>query len=162
MKSVVLALVVVLGVSLLFVGCGKSEAFKKLESELNTQVMKLHDEQMKGVDELKALVPQIDAAIAGHEEMAKKYAKKMGDHNTSDLVAAKEKIASVQTQMDAWMKGFKKYDVEAKHEDVMKQLNTYKEDLTNLGQNVSETMTAAKTALDNHAQFAASLLPKKK
>ena len=90
---------------------------------------------------------------------AKKFAKKMGDHNVNDLVAAKEKIGTIQTQMDAWMKGFKKYDEKAKHEDVMKQLNGYKDDLTAMGQNITETMTAAKTALEGQAKFATSLLP---
>ena len=83
----------------------------------------------------------------------------MGDHNVNDLVAAKEKIGAIQTQMEAWMKGLKKYDEKAKHEDVMKQLNGYKDDLTTMGQNITETMTAAKAALDSHAQFATSLLP---
>lgn len=159
MKQAMYALVLLLTVGLVLAGCGKSEALKKMESELNSQVMKLHDEQMKSADGLKDVVGQIDAAIANHEGLAKKFQKKMGDHNVNDLVAAKEKIASVQSQMETWMKGFKKYDEEAKHEDVMKQLTTYKDELTAMGQSINETMTAAKSALDSHAAFAASLLP---
>jgi hypothetical protein len=159
MKSAVMSVVVVLSISLLLIGCGKSEAFKKMESELNAQVMKLHEDQMKSVDELKGVVSQIDAAIANNDELAKKFAKKMGDHNVNDLVAAKEKIGTLGTQMEAWMKGFKKYDEKAKHEDVMKQLSGYKDELTTMGQNITETATAAKAALESQAAFATSLLP---
>ena len=78
MKYTILSVVAILGISLLLVGCGKSEAFKKMETELNGQVMKMHEGQMQAVDEMKGLVTQIDAAIANNGELAKKFAEEDG------------------------------------------------------------------------------------
>ena len=162
MKYAISTLLVILVLALTVAGCGKSDAFKKMEAELNAQVMKMHEAQMNAVGSMKDLASQIDATVASHEELGKKYAKQMAGHSTDDLIAAKEKLMTVQTEMDVWMKGFKKYDEKAKHEDVMAQLNKHKDELTAMQKNIDEAMTAAKTAVDSHTQFAADLVAKAK
>jgi hypothetical protein len=124
--------------------------------------MKMHDGQMASLAGIKDLVAKIDETVANHEALAQKYAKHVAGHNADDLTAAKEKLLAVQSQMDTWMQGFKKYDEEAKHEEVMAQLTKYKDELTGMQGTIDEAMSAAKTALDSHAQFAADLMAKVK
>lgn len=162
MKVAVSAVAVLLMLGLVVAGCGKSEALKKMEAELNAQVMKMHEDQMNTMGSLKDFAAQIDAAVANHDELTKKFAKQMEGHTTDDLVAAKEKLLTIETEMDGWMKGFTKYDEQAKHEDVMAQLNKYKDELTSMQTKIDEGMSAAKTALEGHAQFAADLAAKAK
>ena len=78
MKYTILSVAAILGISLLLVGCGKSEVSKKLETELNGQVMKMHDEQMTAVEGMNALVKDIDAAIANNDELREKVCQEDG------------------------------------------------------------------------------------
>ena len=152
-------------VAFFFTGCGKSGEMKKLEAGLNTEVMQKHDDLMKAVSGLDATVDQITTLLAQHDSLAKLFPKDIAGHETTDLVAAKEKLAAAKGAMMTWMKSFRPYDPTAKHEEVMAQLQKTKDDLTWVSQQFDEALAAAKTAVENHTAFAAGLaakMPKKK
>jgi outer membrane murein-binding lipoprotein Lpp len=162
MKQLPVVVVAVLCLGLLLAGCGKSAEMKKLEADLNAEVMKMHEEQMKLMDGMQGLASQIDQVTAQHEELAKKFAKKMEGHSTDDLVAAKKQLTAAEETMNTWMKNFKRYDETLDHTEVMGQLTKYKDELTALQTQIDGAMTAAKSAITAHTDFANQLTAKKK
>ena len=90
-------------VAFLFAGCGKSGEMKKLEAGLNTEVMQKHDDLMKAVSGLNATADQITALLAQHDSLAQLFPKEVVGHETTDLVAAKEKLAAAKEAMMTWM-----------------------------------------------------------
>lgn len=85
MKQMLVALSLVMLVSILLAGCGKSEEMKKMEAALNKEVMEKHDEIMKSVSRLDQLTAQIGIATTKHDELIKKYPKLTEGHTASDL-----------------------------------------------------------------------------
>ena len=136
MKNALIALTLVVAVAVLLAGCGKSEEMKKIETALNTEVM------------------------AKHDELVAKYPKETTGHTTADLVAAQEKITAAKTAMEEWMKGFKPYDPEGKHEAVVAGLTATKDALAGLEKQFAEATTAAKDALASHTKTADDLMAK--
>jgi len=160
MKNVIAALFLVLMVAVLLAGCGKSEEVKKLEATLNTEVMQKHDDLMKSMASLDELTAQIDAAMAKHNELVKKYPKQTATHKAGDLMTAKDKILAAKAKMETWMKGFKPYDVKAKHEDVMASLTKNKDELMAMQEQFTNAMTFAKDAIAGHTKMAEELMAK--
>jgi len=160
MKNVMLALFLVLMVAVLLAGCGKSEELKKLEATLNTEVMQKHDELMKSIATLDELNGQIDATMAKHDELVKKYPKQTAAHKSGDLLTAKDRLAAAKKSMETWMKGFKPYDIEAKHEDVMASLTKSKDELAGMQDQFTKAITTAKDAIASHTKAADELLAK--
>lgn len=148
--------------ALLLSGCGKNDLQKKLETELNGEITKMHDSGMATYTKAKDLLTQIDAANLKHEEMAKMFPKEFKDHSSADLMAAKDKIDAAVSSMDTWMKGFKPFDPEIAHDQVMTVLAKQKDELTSMNSLLMAAITEATTALDAHKQFAESLTAKKK
>jgi hypothetical protein len=160
MKNIMLALFLVMMVAVLLAGCGKSEEVKKLEATLNTEVMQKHDDLMKSVATLDELNAQIDATMAKHDELVKKYPKQTATHKAGDLLTAKDRLAAAKTSMETWMKGFKPYDVAAKHEDVMASLTKSKDELAGMQDQFTKAITTAKEAVASHTKAADELLAK--
>lgn len=151
-------------VSLMVVmACGKSKDLLEKEKALNAEVMKLHDDLMAMQKELDGLDAQLDAALNQHNELAKEksLAKKIVGHNADDITAAKGLITVAKAGMSTWMKGFKKYDPNKPHEEVMKNLNADKDALTKIKADMEAASAAGKKAVEDHAKFAESLMPKK-
>jgi hypothetical protein len=157
MKKLVSCLAVA---AVLLAGCGKTADQKKLETDLNNQVQKLHDVGMSKMSQLADLSGQIDKALAKHDSLAKAYPKLFAAHPTDDLKAAGEAITAAKTSMDTWMKGYKKFDPEALHEQNMAQLNKDVTDLTKLNGAIESAVTGATKALDSHSAIAAEILAK--
>jgi len=160
MKNVLLALSLVIVVAILLAGCGKSEEMKKIETALNTEVMAKHDALMKSMSGLDDLTAQITAATTKCDEMVKKYPKLTKEFSTADLTAAQEKIASAKSAMEMWMKGFKPYDPELKHEDAVTALTANKDALAAMEKQFTEAMDAAKGAVANSNKMADDLMAK--
>jgi hypothetical protein len=154
MKQMLLALSLVMLVAVLLAGCGKSEEMKKIEAALNKEVMDKHDEIMKSVSQLDDFTAQIGTAMAKHDELVKKYPKLTEGHTAADLVAAQEKISAAKASMDTWMRTFKPYDPEGKHEEVVAGLGVEKDELLALQKQFDEAITAAKVALTTHTTSA--------
>ncbi len=164
MKALQLMVVVCIAVAVLCAGCGKSDQMKKLEADLNTEVMQKHDDMMKAMSGLDETTAQIAAMVAKHDSLAKKLPKQFAGHDVKDLLAAKEKIASAKEAMSTWMKGFKPYDPNAKHEVVMESLKKTQEELVGVEHQVQEALTLAKESMASHSTFVDALtakLPKK-
>jgi len=158
MKSTIIMLAVM--VAFVLTGCGKSEVEKKLESDLNSEVMKMHDAAMATITKGKDLASQLDKSVAMHDSLAKLYPKAFEGTTTDDLKAAKEKLASVKGEMDKWMQGHKPYDPNMKHEEVLAQLKKDKDDLMKIKNDVDGALSGATTVLEGHKQHAADLLSK--
>jgi len=154
-----------IALAVLFAGCGKSDEMKKLEAGLNTEVMQKHDDMMKAMSGLNAAADQITLVMAKHDSLAKLFPKQLAGHDATDLLAAKEKLEAAKGAMLAWMKGFKPYDPQAKHEMVMESLKKTKDDLGVVEHQFQEALTTAKDAVASHAKVMDELvakLPKKK
>lgn len=158
MKSTLITLAVL--VAFVLAGCGKSEIQKKLESELNNEVMKIHDAAMATMTKGKDLASQLDGVVATQDSLAKLFPKAFEGKTTDDLKAAKDKLAGVKDEMDKWMKGHKAFDPNGKHEDILAQLKKDKEDLTKIRGDVEGAFTAATTAIDSHKQLLADVAAK--
>jgi hypothetical protein len=160
MQRVTCITVAILMVVLLISGCGKSDMEKKMETELNATVTKLHEEGMKLVKTFPELQAKIGMALSAHDSLGKLYPKLTEGHSSADLIAAKEKLAAAGTAMDTWMKEHKKYDEKMKHVEAITLLNKEKDDLTKITGQATAAVDAAKTALASHAQFAQDLMAK--
>jgi len=165
MKTLQITVGVLLVCAVLIAGCGKSDEMKKLEAGLNTEVMQKHDELMKAMSGLDASAAEIASVMAKHDSLAKLFPKKFAGHDATDLTAAKEKLEAAKGAMDAWMKGFKPYDPEMKHEMVMESLTKTKDELSAVEKQFQEALGAAKDAVANHTKVMdeiAAKLPKRK
>jgi hypothetical protein len=160
MKQMLVALSLVMLVAVLLAGCGKSEEMKKIEAALNKEVMDKHDELMKSVSLLDDLTAQIGTATTKHDELIKKYPKLTEGHTASDLVAAQEKISATKAAMDAWMRAFKPYDPEAKHEEVIARLAAQKDELVAIAKQFADAQQVAREALVTHGVAADMVIAK--
>ena len=160
MKQMLLALSLVVLVACLVAGCGKSDEMKKIEAALNTEVMDKHDVIMKLVPELDGLTTHISAVMAKHDSLVKKYPALASGHTTADLVAAQEKITAAKAAMDAWMRGFKPYDPDAKHDGVLAGLNVQKDELIAMEKQFAEARLAALDAIAKHEVAADMVIAK--
>jgi hypothetical protein len=151
MKSTLMT--VALLVAFVLAGCGKSEVEKKLESDLNNEVMKMHDVAMASLAKAKDL--DLDGVMATQDSLAKLFPKVFEGKNTDDLKAAKEKLAGVKAEMEKWMQGHKKYDPAMNHTEVLAQLKKDKDAVTKINDEVQSAVTAATAAVESHKQLAA-------
>ena len=154
-----LALVLALA-GLVLSGCGKSAEERRLESELWTKVKALHDTTMAHVMEFGDLEQKIDDAVTRHEELAKRYGRKLKGHSTDDLVTARAALESLRTKMENWMKGFKPYDESLPHQDAMASLEVSLKWLTGMQGELKRGMQQADDALQAHEQAALSVMKK--
>ncbi len=165
MKQMLLALSLVVLVAVLFAGCGKSAEMQKIEAALNMEVMDKHEAIMKLVPDMDSLTAQISRVMAKHDALVKQYPALTTGHTAGDLVAAQEKIAAAKSAMDSWMRAFRPYDQDAKHDAVLAGLNTQKDELTAIMKQFAEARTAALEAIAAHevaADKVLSQVPKKK
>ena len=158
MKQMPLALSLVVLIACLVAGCGKSDEMKKIEAALNTEVMDKHDVIMKLVPELDGLTSRISAVMATHDALVKKHPALTSGHTTADLVAAQEKITAAKAAMDTWMRGFRPYDPEAKHDAVIAALNVQKDELVAMEKQFAEARQAATAAITAHEAAATELI----
>jgi hypothetical protein len=123
-------------------------------------VMQKHDDLMKSMASLGVLSDQIDAAMAQHNELVKKYPKQTATHKAGDLMTAKDRIVAAKAKMETWMKGFKPYTVEAKHEEAMASLTKSKDELLAMQEQFTGAMTYAKDVIAGHTKMAEELMAK--
>jgi hypothetical protein len=165
MKKLVMVAIVFAAFAVLFAGCGKSDEMKKLEAGLNTEIMQKHDDLMKEVAKLDKLADQMTALSAKQDSLTKLFPKQFAGQETTDLLAAKEKLQAAKNAMMAWMKEFKPFDPELKHEMIMESLTKTKTELTAMEHQFQEATTVASDALAKHSALMdqlAAKLPKKK
>jgi len=142
------------------VGCGKSADMKKLESDLNAEIQKVHEKQMASMKVLDSLTASLDVAMAKHTELAAKFPKALEGHSAGDIAAAKEQIAGAKSAMDSWMKAYKPYDETLAHEQVMAKLNKDMEGLMGTQTQLDAAMKGASDVITGHAKAAAEVMAK--
>jgi hypothetical protein len=142
------------------VGCGKSADMKKLESDLNAEIQKVHGVQMESMKVLDSLTASLDAAMAKHTELAAKFPKALEGHSADDIAAAKEQIAGAKSAMEGWMKAYKPYDEGLPHEQVMAQLNKDMEGLMGTQTQLAAAMKVASDVITGHAKAAEEVMAK--
>jgi uncharacterized protein YoxC len=165
MKKLLSVAILLMAVAMLLAGCGKSADMKKLEANLNTEVMQKHDDLMKQMSGLDGLADQIAALTAKQDSLAKLFPKQFAGLQSTDLLAAKEKLQAAKSAMTAWMKNFKPYDPELKHEVVMESLAKTKGDLDVIEKQFAEATTVAKDLVAKQSTMIddlAAKLPKRK
>jgi hypothetical protein len=158
MKQALFALTLIIAVAVLVAGCGKSAEMKKIESALNTEVMTKHDALMKSMSGLDELSAQITTAVAKHDELVAKFPKYTAGHTSADLTAAQEKITAAKSAMVEWMKGFKPYDPQGKHEEIVAGLTVTKDALTVIEKQFDDATAMGKDALAGHTKAADDLM----
>lgn len=157
MKATLIAGSVFVSGLLLFAGCGKSEADKKAEAELNDKIMKAHEDQMAQSTQVDQLLAKIDAVIAEHDSLAKLFPKQMADNSTADLQTAKDKLSAAKDGMESWMSSHEPYNPGIKHDIAMQQLTRDLDVVNQVSEQLTGAITAATTALESHAKFVADL-----
>jgi hypothetical protein len=160
MKKNALLTLLIAGAVIYAAGCGKSDEFKKLESDLFASVTTMHDEGMSLMNKGRDLSARIDDATAMYDSMAAKYPKEFAGHSSDDLKAAKEKLETAAGSMKDWMSGMKPYDPTMDHTEAMAQLTKTKDGITKVKGEFQDAITAATTALDNHKALADEMAAK--
>lgn len=154
MKHFAIFSVLMIAAAVLIAGCGKSEEFKKLESDMYASVTAMHDDGMSMMNKGNDLSAKIDDAIAMYDSMAAKYPKQFEGQSSDDLKAAKEKLSTATTSMKEWMSEMKPYDPTMDHMQVMAQLTKSKDGITKVKADFQDAFSAATTALMSHKAFA--------
>jgi hypothetical protein len=141
-------------------GCGKSDELKKVESDLNAEIQKVHIKQMATMKVLDSLSTALEVTMAKHTELVAKFPKAVEGHTADDIAAAKTRIADAKTAMDNWMKSYKPYDAEQPHEQVMAHLNKDMEGLMGMQTQVDAAMKGASDVITAHAKAAEEVMAK--
>lgn len=137
-----------------FAGCGKTTDQKKMEADLNAEVMKSHEKQMKELDEIRDLMAGIDIELMSYDRLANEHPKQMAGRTPDDLVNAKKTLLSAKSAMESWMSGYKMYDPSVAHEAAMAKLAKDKDDLTKIQVSIDAAKAAANAALDANRKLA--------
>lgn len=160
MKQNPLLTLLIAGAIVCAAGCGKSDEFKKLESDLFASVTAMHDDGMSLMNKGKDLSAGLDDAIAKYDSMAAKYPKEFAGHSSDDLKAAKAKLETATASMKEWMAGMKPYDPAMDHTEAMAQLTKAKDGITKVKGEFQDAITTATAALDNHKALAEEMAAK--
>lgn len=148
-------------VALLMFGCGKTDEQKKMESDLNDEVQKLHDEGMALSTELSGLQADLSAKLAKKDSLANAVAKELAGTSTEAVNASIAKIKSSTEAMNNWMMNHKGYDEKAKHEEVIATLTTEKEAVSKVKTELEAALTDAKSTVSTLDSAIAELVAKK-
>jgi hypothetical protein len=146
--------------ALLFAGCGKSQEQKKMEADLNSEVNALKKEvesSLSGFDELRN---KLGATLQMHNELQKKYAKKMKNHSADDITTAGRMLETAKEAADVALANLSSYKEQLPHDQAMKALNQNKEALVRAKDRVAEAIQSATAALSNHEQMKNTLTKK--
>jgi hypothetical protein len=135
-------------------GCGKTADQQKMEADLNAEVMKIHEQQMKEVDEIRDLMAGTDIELVSFDKLVNDHPKQMAGHTPDDLVHARKMLLGAKSAMESWMSGYKMYDAGVKHEEAMAKLAKDKDDLMKVQASIDAAKAAANAALDAHRKLA--------
>jgi len=148
-------------VALLMFGCGKTDEQKKMESDLNDEIQKLHDDGMELSTELSSIQADLSAKLAKKDSLANAVAKELAGTSTEAVNASIAKIKSSTEAMNNWMMNHKGYDEKAKHEEVIATLTTEKEAVSKVKTELEAALTDAKSTVSTLDSAIAELAAKK-
>ena len=139
--------------ALLFAGCGKSQEEKKMEADLNSELntlKKVVESSLSGFAELRN---KLDSTRQMHNELQKKYAKKMNNHSADDITTAGRMLETAKEEAEVTLTNLSSYKEQLPHDQAMKGLNRNKETLVKTKDRVTEAMQSATAAISNHEQM---------
>ncbi len=145
---------VLLAAAILVAGCGKSADQKKMEADLNAEVMRIHHDQMKEMNAIRDLMGRIDMELAAYDRLVREHPRQMAGRTPDDLVDAKKMLLAAKGAMEGWMSGYTMYHEGMKHEEAMAKLTKDREDLANVQLKIDAAKKAAAEALDAHRKIA--------
>lgn len=146
-KQFTVILLAALAVTLL-AGCGKSDAQKQMEADLNAELTQLHDTVHAQLGE--ALM-KVQAAIAIHDSLAMVSAKKAKRHTSDDLKTAMAKLNTMEQALAGWVANFKTHDEKMSHAEAIALLNKSKEELAKMKDEVAAATSEAVAAIQAHS-----------
>lgn len=165
MKRRAVPAVMAIAAALLLFGCGKNPEQKKLESDLNNQVVKGHEAQMAKLTQADDLLTQVEAAIVMYDSLVAAFPKQTADQSKADLLSAKDRLNSSKDALESWMSNYQPFNEGVKHAIAMAQLRKEWDTLVQAGQQLDSAIAGATLAVDAHKKFADDLIaasPKKK
>jgi hypothetical protein len=160
MRLPLVSLVLVAALALVCSGCGKTQEQQKMESAMNAEVMELQKEVKSNLAAFTDLQARLGATLKMHEELVKKYAKKMKGHTADDIAAAKQGLDSAKGEAETALKALTPYDKKMDHDQAMPKLKQDKESLMKIKDVVAGAGSAANAAIANHEKMKSTLTAK--
>jgi hypothetical protein len=157
MKATPCVLALLLAGTAALSGCGKSTEQKKMESDLNAQIMQGHEAQMAKARQVDELLARVDTAIAISDSLIKAYPRGMEGHTSSDLIAARDKLQGSRNALESWMQAHEPYNEGIKHDQAMAQLNGDLDALTQVSEQMDSAIIDATKAIDSHKTFLSTI-----
>lgn len=131
-----------------------------MENGLNAEVMALQKSVKSNLAGFTDLQARLDATFKMHEELVKKYAKKMKGHTADDIAAAKQALDVAKGEAETALKTLTAYDKKMDHDQAMPKLKQDKESLTKIKDVVAEAARSANTAIANHEKMKSTMMAK--
>ncbi len=160
MRPCVVFLVLVAALALICSGCGKTQEQQKMESAMNAEVMALQKDVKSNLAGFTDLQARLDATLRMHEELVKKYSKKMKGHNADDISAAKQGLGAAKGEAENVLKTLTAYDKKMDHDQAMPKLKKDKESLIKIKDVVLGAAGTATAAIANHEKMKTTLTAK--
>jgi len=160
MRAYLVSLVAVAALALITAGCGKTREQKKTESDLNAKVMALRQDVESNLAGFTDLQAKLDATIKTHNELVKKFAKKMKGHTADDVVAAQKGLDAAKGEAEGALSALTAYDEKMDHAQVMLKLNQDIDSLTKIKNVVAGAVSAANAAIASHDKIKSELMAK--
>ncbi len=160
MKLSILSFVLFAALAVVITGCGKTQTDKNMENNLNAEVKALQKNVELSISSFADLHAKLDATLKTHDELAKKYARKMKNHTADDIRSAQKGLDVAKSEVEAAIKSLTPYDQKMDHEQAMSKLKRDEESLTTIKNKVAEAVQAANSAISNHEKMASSLTVK--
>ncbi len=143
-------LYIILLAMIVLAGCGKSTGEKKEESDLNAEILKIHDFSMAAMQKISVVSDSLDSAVT----LSGQHPNAFPDSVRAGLGAAKEALESASDSMDAWMQEYRPYDPSRSHDLVMAELAGRKETLARFTAAALSALDSASSSLARYREFA--------
>ena len=143
MRFSLVSLVLVAALALVCSGCGKTHEQQKVESNLNAEVMALQKDVESDLAGFTDLQARLDATLKMHEELVKKYARKMKGHTADDVAAAKQGLDAAKGEAETALKVLTTYDEKMDYGQAMQTLNQDRESLRKIKDVVAVAVSVA-------------------
>ena len=160
MRFSLVSFALVAALALVCSGCGKTQEQQKIESGMNAEVMALQKDVKSNLAGFTNLQARLDATLKMHEELVKKYAKKMKGHTADDVAAAKQGLDAAKGEAETALKALTAYNKKMDHDQAMPMLKRNKESLMKTKDVVATATSAANTAIANHEKMKSTLTAK--
>jgi hypothetical protein len=131
-----------------------------MEADLNSEVNTLKKDVESSLAGFGELRNKLDATEQMHNELQKKYAKKMKNQSADDITTAGRMLDTAKEEAEVTLTNLSSYNEQLPHDQAMKRLNQNKAALVKTKDRVTEAMQSATAAISNHEQMKNKLTKK--